>query len=49
LIVWEVTLPFEQPLNLLKENDNWVAFGKSTADIPLIGAIGQALNQQLAD
>lgn len=47
-IVWEITLPFEEPINLLKENDNWVAFGKSNADIPLIEAIGHAIDQQLA-
>jgi hypothetical protein len=45
--VWEVTLPFEAPLNLAKENDKWVALGKRKADIPLIEAIGHAIDQQL--
>jgi hypothetical protein len=49
MIVWEVTLPFEEPLNLIKKNEKWVAVGKSNADIPLIDAIGHAIDQQLAD
>jgi hypothetical protein len=47
MVVWEVTLPFEEPLTLLKANEKWVAFGKSNADIPLIEAIGNAIDQQL--
>ena len=48
LTVWEVTLPFEEPLKLTKENNKWVCFGKSHADISLIEAIGNAIDEQLA-
>jgi hypothetical protein len=47
-IVWEVTLPLEAPLHLVKENDQWVSFGKGHAPNALIEAIGQAIDEQLA-
>jgi hypothetical protein len=47
MVVWEVTLPFEEPLTLLKASEKWVPFGKSNADIRLIEAIGNAIDQQL--
>jgi hypothetical protein len=46
-IVWEVTLALEAPLHLVKENDQWVSFGKSQAANALIEAIGQAIDEQL--
>ena len=42
LIVWEVTLPYEAPLRLIKQNSKWVSFGKSNVAISLIEAIGHA-------
>ena len=48
LIVWEVTLPFEEPLHLVKENSKWVSLGKSYAGKSLIEAIGHAIDEQLA-
>jgi len=48
LIVWEVTLPLEEPLNLIKENNKWVCFGKTNAEISLVEAIGHAIDEQLA-
>jgi hypothetical protein len=44
LLVWEVTLPFEEPLHLIKENNKWVSFDNSQGDIPLIEAIGNAID-----
>jgi hypothetical protein len=47
-MVWEVTLPFKAPLSLVKENNQWVALGKSDTALSLIEAIGHAIDQQLA-
>ena len=47
VIVWEVTLPLEEPLILIKENNKWVSFGKTNTDTSLIEAIGHAIDQQL--
>jgi len=47
IVVWEVTLPFEKPLHLIKENNRWVAFDKSNVAIALIEAIGNAIDEQL--
>jgi hypothetical protein len=47
-LVWEITLPFEEPLHLVKENSKWVSLGKSYAGISLIEAIGHAIDEQLA-
>ena len=47
-MVWDVTLPLEEPLQLMKENSKWVSVGKGNADIALIEAIGQAIDEQLA-
>jgi hypothetical protein len=47
LMVWEVTLPFEEPLHLVKENKKWVSLGKTYAGISLIEAIGHAIDEQL--
>ncbi|SDF29371.1 hypothetical protein SAMN05216464_115142 [Mucilaginibacter pineti] len=47
-VVWEVTLPFEDPLQLVKENKQWVALGENQADKDLIQAIGDAIDKQLA-
>ncbi|SDE35340.1 hypothetical protein SAMN05216464_105321 [Mucilaginibacter pineti] len=46
--VWEVTLPFEVPLKLVKKDNKWVALGESRADLALIHAIGQAIDKQLS-
>lgn len=46
--MWEVTLPFEEPLKLVKQNNNWISVGKSHADTPLIEAIGHAIDEQHA-
>lgn len=45
-IVWEVTLPFEKPLQLTNQNSKWVSFGETNADISLIEAIGNAIDEQ---
>jgi BarA-like signal transduction histidine kinase len=47
LMLWEVTLPFKEPLQLVKENGKWISFGKSKAAISLIVAIGNAIDEQL--
>lgn len=47
LVVWDVTLPFEEPLHLIKENGKWVSYGKSNTDMALIEAIGYAIDAQL--
>jgi len=47
LMVWEVTLPLEEPLTLIKQNNEWRSFVKSNADISLIEAIGHAIDQQM--
>jgi hypothetical protein len=49
LTLWEVTLPFEEPLRLVKQNNSWRAVGKSNTDSSLIEAIGHAIDEQLAD
>jgi hypothetical protein len=46
LLRWEVTLPFEEPLHLIKENNQWVSLGKSNTANDLIEAIGSAIDQQ---
>jgi hypothetical protein len=46
MLLWEVTLPFEEPLHLVKENSKWVSLGKSYAGISLIEAIGNAIDKQ---
>jgi hypothetical protein len=46
LTVWEVTLPLEEPLHLIKENNKWVPFVKTNVDISLIEAIGKAIDEQ---
>jgi hypothetical protein len=45
--VWEVTLPFDESLQLIKENNGWVPFSKSDRDYALIEAIGQAIDEQM--
>lgn len=48
-MVWEITLPFETPLKLIKENNYWISIGEGHAASMLIEAVGQAIDEQIND
>jgi hypothetical protein len=47
VLLWEVTLPFEAPRTHIKQNNEWISFRKSNADISLIEVISKVIEEQL--